>query len=149
MDLVTTITANGGGYGATYDGAGGAGGSGGAGGGPGGSTESGLGQNFLDQRNKATLVVMDLLVKLEQETVVEVVVPVLLDKIALLISWCHGHGGAGLQFYYQVRCCCNSCRRWMVVVEVEETPRKVLVVVLVEEEMEIIITTYTPWWTWC
>tara|TARA_R100000005_G_C4929845_1_gene159357 strand:+ start:194 stop:454 length:261 start_codon:yes stop_codon:yes gene_type:complete len=37
----------------------------------------------LDQRNKATLVVMDPLVNLEQETVVEEVVPVLLDKIAL------------------------------------------------------------------
>ena len=43
----------------------------------------------LDQRNKATLVVMDLLVKLEQETVVEVVVPVLLDKIALLEALLH------------------------------------------------------------
>tara|TARA_R100000005_G_C4959087_1_gene176542 strand:+ start:188 stop:448 length:261 start_codon:yes stop_codon:yes gene_type:complete len=38
----------------------------------------------LDQRNKVILVVMDLLVNLEQETVVVAVVPVLLDKIALL-----------------------------------------------------------------
>ena len=39
----------------------------------------------LDQRNKATLVVLDLLVNLEQEMVVAAAVPVLLDKIALLV----------------------------------------------------------------
>ncbi len=43
----------------------------------------------LDQRNKATLVVMDLLVSLEPETVVEAVVPVLLDKIALQEALLH------------------------------------------------------------
>ena len=75
----------------------------------------------LDQRNKATLVVMDLLVKLEQETVVEVVVPVLLDKIALLGPTPSGHGGVGLQVLMKrtrsIRCCWCSWtwrRGWMV-----------------------------------
>ena len=43
----------------------------------------------LGQRNKATLAVMDLLVNLEQETVVVAVVPVLPDKIAIQMPPLH------------------------------------------------------------